>query len=64
VKHTTANVGKRLHVILNSGRQFDARLISVTDRYYTFQHEGRVARKDVRSVSILRKPATASRRRT
>lgn len=54
MKHTTAAVGKRLHVILHSGRQFDARLISITDRYYVFEHEGRIARKDVRSLSILR----------
>lgn len=52
--HTTANVGKRLYVILYNGRSFVDKLTALKSKYYVFEQEGRVRRQDIRSFSIAR----------
>jgi hypothetical protein len=55
VRHTTAHVGRRLHLILRSGVHISGRLIEITDRHYTIEGYGRVERRFVRSLSFERK---------
>lgn len=52
--HTTARKGKRIHVVLKSGRNFVDKLMESKSKYYEFQREGRVVRDDIRSFSISR----------
>lgn len=56
--HTTARVGKRIHIILQNGRRFTDKLTESKGRYYEFENEGRVMRSDIRSFSISRPKGT------
>lgn len=53
-RHTTARKGKRINVILKSGRRFVDKLIERKSKYYVFEREGRVFCDDIRSFSISR----------
>lgn len=50
--HTTAQVGKRIHIILKSGRQFVDKLTEIKGRHYEFEREGRIKCGDIRSFSL------------
>jgi hypothetical protein len=52
--HTTARKGKRIKVIMHSGREFTDKLKEIKSKYYEFEKEGRVMREDIRSFSISR----------
>jgi hypothetical protein len=56
--HTTANLGKRVHVILHSGESFVDKVIEMRDRRIGFENHGRVLTRDIRSLSIWR-PSTS-----
>lgn len=60
MKHTTAHKGKRIHVILKSGRTFIDKLVENKSQHYEFENEGRVAKNDIRSFSIARQNPNAT----
>lgn len=62
-KHTTARKGKRIHVVLKSGRVFVAKLIETKSRFYVFEEEGKVLRDDIRSFSINQQPSLTHHRK-
>lgn len=51
-KHTTARMGKRIHVILHDGSQFTDKLKEIKSKYYEFERQGRILRERIRSFSI------------
>lgn len=53
-KHTTAREGKRICVILYSGRQFTDKLVEIKSTHFVFEQEGRVLRRNIRSFSIAK----------
>lgn len=54
--HTTAHIGRRLHIILRSGVHVSGRLIEITDRHYTIEGYGKIERRFVRAMSFQRGP--------
>lgn len=52
-KHTTARKGKRIKVILHNGTTFVDKLVEDKSRYYLFQHQGAVMKRNIRSFSIF-----------
>lgn len=52
--HTTARKGKRINIILFDGRKFIDKLLDDKSRYYVFEREGKVIKRDIRSFSIMR----------
>ncbi len=52
--HTTAPIGKRIHVILKNGKMFKDKLIESRSKYFVFERYGRVVRNHIRSFSISR----------
>lgn len=54
MRRTTANIGKRLNVVMKSGDRFVDRLSDLTDRSFTFEIRGKVLKANVRSASIAR----------
>ncbi len=53
--HTTARIGKRVNVIMNSGRRFVDKLVEDKSRYFVFEREGKVNKIEIRSFSIARR---------
>jgi len=56
--HTTAQIGKRIHVILYDGRQFTDKLKEIKSKYYVFEASGRIMRNQIRSFAINRGSVT------
>ena len=55
MRHTTAHIGRRLHLILHNGAHVIGRLMEITDRFYTIEGHGRIPRRAVRSMSFEKK---------
>lgn len=53
-KHTTARIGKRIHVILKNGEVFTDKLTALKGRYYEFEQRGRIVRRAIRSFAIAK----------
>jgi hypothetical protein len=53
--HTTARIGKRVHVILYNGESFTDKLVESRSRFFIFAKRGRVLKQDIRSFAIGRK---------
>jgi hypothetical protein len=56
-KHTTANLGKRVHVIMHNGIRFTDRLVGIKSRIYEFENCGKIDVRMIRSFAIS-KPRT------
>ena len=49
--HTTAKLGKRIHVILKNGDYFVDKLLEMRSKYYVFQSKGKISKDNIRSFS-------------
>lgn len=49
--HTTAKVGKKIHVILKSGIYFVDKLLVTRSKYFEFEKRGKINKIDIRSLS-------------
>ncbi len=56
--HTTAKLGKRIHVILKNGDYFVDKLLGMRSKYYEFENEGRILKDDIRSFSYNKPKGT------
>lgn len=53
-KHTTARIGKRIHVVLTNGEKFIDKLKENKATFFVFEEKGRINKKDITSFSIAK----------